>query len=77
MRKLLSLRHWSETFRLIGKLLLSSHVKWWEKALFIFPVALYWIIPADLIPLLPFDDIAITMILAKWFATRMASKYNI
>lgn len=77
MKKLLSLKHWVNTFKLVFKLLLSGQVRWWEKALFLIPVGLYWLIPADLIPLLPIDDIGITMILAHWFAERLSTRYNI
>lgn len=77
MMKLLSLRHWTNTFKQVFKLLLSGQVKWWEKALFLIPVILYWLIPSDLIPLLPVDDIGITMILAHWFAERISRRYNI
>lgn len=75
--KLLSLRHWTNTFKQVFKLLLSGRVRWWEKALFLIPVGLYWLIPADLIPLLPIDDIGVTMILAHWFAERLSNRYNI
>jgi len=76
MRKLLSLRHWRATFGLIFRLLKSKDVSWLDKLLFVIPVALYWVLP-DVLPLLPVDDIAVTMIAAEWFARRMSSKYNI
>jgi hypothetical protein len=76
MGKLLSLRHWGATFSLIYKLIMSRQVLWWEKLIFIVPVAVYWISP-DLMPFLPVDDIAFTMIIAEAFASRMARKYNI
>lgn len=76
MRKLLSLRHWQRTFGLIFRLLRSREVAWGDKLLFVVPVLVYWISP-DVLPLLPIDDIAFTMIVAEWFARRMARKYNI
>ena len=76
MKKLLSLRHWGATFKLIFKLITSSQVLWWEKLIFVVPVIIYWISP-DLMPFLPVDDIAFTMIVAEAFASRMATKYNI
>lgn len=76
MRKLWSLRHWKSTFSLIYKLIISPQVAWWEKLIFVVPVAVYWISP-DLMPFLPIDDIAFTMIVAEAFASRMAKKYNI
>lgn len=76
MKRLLSLRHWRSTFSLIYKLITSNRVAFWEKLLFIVPVAVYWICP-DVLPFLPVDDIAFTMIIAEAFASRMAKKYNI
>lgn len=76
MRKLLSLRHWRNTFTLIFRILKARHVRISDKLLFIIPVLVYWVMP-DLLPFLPVDDIAVTMIVAEWFARRMARKYNI
>lgn len=76
MRKLLSLRHWKMTFTLIYKLLRSRDVAVRDKLLFLVPVIVYWIIP-DVMPFVPIDDIAFTMIIAEWFAGRMGRKYNI
>lgn len=76
MRKLLSLRHWKNTFSLIFRLLKSRHVALTDKLLFVVPVALYWVLP-DALPFIPVDDIAVTMIVAEWFARRMGRKYNI
>ncbi|MDQ6421829.1 hypothetical protein RB620_20585 [Paenibacillus sp. LHD-117] len=76
MRKLLSLRHWKTTFGLIYRLLIAKEVALMDKLLFLVPVIVYWVIP-DLLPFLPIDDIAFTMIIAEWFAHRMGRKYNI
>lgn len=76
MRKLLSLRHWRHTFSLIFRLLKSRDVSIWDKLLFVVPVFLYWVLP-DVMPMIPIDDIAFTMIIAEWFAVRMGKKYNI
>lgn len=76
MRKLLSLRHWRRTFGLIYRILKSREVSVTDKLIFVVPVFVYWVSP-DFMPLLPIDDIAFTMIIAEWFARRMASKYNI
>lgn len=75
MRKLLSLRHWRNTFVRIYQLLLSKDVSWKDKLLFIVPVLLYWVLP-DVMPFMPIDDIAVTMLAAEWFARRMENKYN-
>lgn len=77
MRKLLSLRHWQRTFVRIFQLLKSRDVSLIDKLFFSVPVLLYWVLPDVLpLPLLPVDDIAVTMFLAEWFARRMESKYN-
>jgi uncharacterized membrane protein YkvA (DUF1232 family) len=77
MRKLLSLRHWQRTFGRIWLLLKSRDVSMLDKLLFTVPVFLYWVLPDVLpLPFLPIDDIAVTMILAEWFARRMERKYN-
>lgn len=76
MRKLLSLRHWKSTFLLIYKLLKSNQVSIFDKLLFVVPVLLYWVLP-DVMPFVPIDDIAFTMIVSEWFAVRMGRKYNI
>ena len=38
------------------------------------PAVLYWVLP-DVLPYLPFDDIAVTVILANWFMNRIEKKY--
>ncbi|SFE37668.1 hypothetical protein SAMN04487969_102228 [Paenibacillus algorifonticola] len=75
MHKFLSLRHWQRTFSRIFQLLRSKEVSWKDKLLFLVPVLLYWVLP-DALPYLPFDDIAVTMIVAEWFARRTENKYN-
>jgi len=45
-----------------------------EKLLFGIPVVVYWIMP-DMLPFMPIDDIAVTMMLASWFSDRMERKY--
>ncbi|WP_336787136.1 hypothetical protein [Paenibacillus sp. MMO-177] len=75
MRKWLSLRHWKSTFVRIYKLLVSREVAITDKLLFLVPVILYWVLP-DALPFVPIDDIAVTMLLAEWFARRMEKKYN-
>ncbi|WP_201004937.1 hypothetical protein [Paenibacillus glycanilyticus] len=75
MRKWLSLRHWKSTFVRIYKLIVSREVSITDKLLFLVPVILYWVLP-DALPFVPIDDIAVTMLLAEWFARRMEKKYN-
>ncbi|MFD1953469.1 hypothetical protein ACFSL6_04590 [Paenibacillus thailandensis] len=75
MRKLLSLRHWKNTFVRVYRLLANRNVAWRDKLLFLVPVLLYWVMP-DAIPFLPVDDIAVTMLAAEWFARWMEKKYN-
>ncbi|AJY73408.1 hypothetical protein [Paenibacillus beijingensis] len=75
MRKLLSLRHWRHVFVRIYRIITAPGVTIADKLLFLVPVLLYWVLP-DLLPLLPFDDIAVTMIVAEWFTRRMERKYG-
>ncbi|MFD0870091.1 Uncharacterised protein [Chlamydia abortus] len=74
MRKLLSLKHWSHVFRKVYRLLAASQVPLRVKLLFLIPVLLYWVLP-DVLPFMPLDDIAVTMLAANWFADRIGSKY--
>ncbi|TBL81205.1 hypothetical protein [Paenibacillus thalictri] len=76
MRKLLSLRHWSHIFKRVYKLIVSPHVPFAHKLLFIIPVLLYWVLP-DVMPFTPIDDIAVTMLAAGWFAKWMEGKHGI
>ncbi len=59
----------------VWRLLSSSRVPLGEKLLFIIPAAVYWVMP-DVMPFMPLDDIAVTLLLAGWFATRMEKKYG-
>jgi uncharacterized membrane protein YkvA (DUF1232 family) len=74
VRKLLSLKHWSRVIRRVVRLLIHTEVDWRDKLWFSIPVIIYWIVP-DVLPLLPIDDIAVTMFVANWFAERMEHKY--
>lgn len=69
-----SLRKWKQVAVRVYRLLKSPHVPLRVKLLFVVPVALYWVLP-DVLPGLPFDDIAVTMLLAGWFASAMERKY--
>jgi len=75
IRKLLSLRHWRHVFVRIGRLLVSPHVAMRDKAMFLLPVLLYWVLP-DFLPFLPFDDIAVTMAVAEMYVSYMERKYG-
>lgn len=59
----------------VWRLLSSSKVPLGEKLLFIIPAAVYWVMP-DVMPFMPLDDIAVTLLLAGWFAARMERKYG-
>ncbi|ANE48323.1 hypothetical protein SY83_20840 [Paenibacillus swuensis] len=76
MRKLFSLRRWGHVFRRVIRLVASPAVPLKEKLLFGIPVLLYWVLP-DLLPYLPFDDIAVTMFVANWFSERVEKKYRL
>ncbi|MNI89362.1 hypothetical protein D3C73_1467540 [compost metagenome] len=69
-------RRWFTIIPRIWKLLKSSKVPLWEKLLFLIPAAVYWIAP-DVMPFVPIDDIAVTILLAGWFSSRMERKYGI
>jgi hypothetical protein len=60
----------------VWKLLSSAKVPLREKLLFIIPAVIYWVMP-DVMPFMPIDDIAVTLLLAGWFASRMEKKYLI
>ncbi|MFC5649231.1 hypothetical protein ACFPYJ_08820 [Paenibacillus solisilvae] len=75
MSKLLSLRHWRFVFVRIYRLLISKEVKTMDKLLYLVPVLLYWVMP-DVLPFLPIDDIAVTMIAAEFYTRYMERKYG-
>lgn len=74
LRKLLSLKAWSELFRNSWQYVISPDVALADKLLFTVPVLLYWVLP-DVMPFLPIDDIGVTMLLTGWFVSRMDRKY--
>jgi hypothetical protein len=74
IRKFISLRHWVHVFQRVFRLIASPRVSLKDKLLFMVPVLLYWVLP-DAMPYLPFDDIALTMLVANWFSERMEKKY--
>lgn len=76
MKKLLSIRHWSHVPARVLRLLRSDRIPWGSKLLFIVPVLLYWVLP-DVMPMVPIDDIAVTMLASNWFAERMEKKYSL
>lgn len=67
-------RMWTVVPR-VWRLLTSSRVPLGEKLLFVIPAAVYWVMP-DVLPLIPLDDIAVTLLLAGWFSSRMEKKYG-
>jgi uncharacterized membrane protein YkvA (DUF1232 family) len=75
MRKLLSLRHWRFVFARIYRLLTAKEVRIMDKLLYLVPVLLYWVLP-DVLPFLPIDDIAVTMIAAEFYTRYMERKYG-
>lgn len=74
IRRLLSYKHWRAVSGRVARLIASRDIPLGEKLLFGIPVLLYWVLP-DALPLLPFDDIAVTMIAMNWFAARAERKY--
>ncbi|UVI28217.1 hypothetical protein [Paenibacillus spongiae] len=75
MRKLLSLKHWRHVFVRIFRLLAAKEVRLVDKLVYVVPVLLYWVLP-DVLPFLPIDDIAVTMLAAEWYTRYMERKYG-
>ncbi|MCZ8512023.1 hypothetical protein O9H85_06200 [Paenibacillus filicis] len=74
--KWLSLRRWGHVFRRIIPLLRSPRVPLHEKLLFAIPALVYWVIP-DVMPFIPIDDIAVTLLLMNWFTARAERKFGV
>ncbi|SDC20278.1 hypothetical protein SAMN02799630_00786 [Paenibacillus sp. UNCCL117] len=75
LKRIWSLREWGHVFRRIIPLMLSSRVPLGEKLLFALPALIYWIAP-DLLPFMPIDDIAFTLLLMNGFTNRAERKYG-
>ncbi|SFL25184.1 hypothetical protein SAMN03159341_104259 [Paenibacillus sp. 1_12] len=75
-RRLLSFRNWGHVFQRIIPLLLSSKVPLGEKLLFVIPAVVYWVAP-DLLPFMPVDDIAVSLLLMNFFTNRVERKYAV
>lgn len=73
-RRFWSLRYWSHIFRRTWPLLGSRKVPWFDKLLLTVPALAYWVLP-DVMPMIPIDDMAVTMLLMNWFVTRAERKY--
>ncbi|WP_028539502.1 hypothetical protein [Paenibacillus sp. J14] len=69
-----SLRRWSHIFRRTLPLLTSGNIPLTDKLLLVVPALAYWVLP-DVLPLIPIDDMAVTMMLMDWFVTRAERKY--
>ncbi|SES98863.1 hypothetical protein [Paenibacillus sp. NFR01] len=76
LRKLLSLKQWSHIFRASWSYIASPTVSLGDKLLFAVPALLYWVLP-DVMPVVPIDDIGVTMLLMGWFVSRMERKYPV
>ncbi|MBY9082518.1 hypothetical protein KIH86_11660 [Paenibacillus sp. HN-1] len=74
LKKLLSLKGWSNVLRGTWRYVASPRVSLSDKLLFVVPVALYWVLP-DVMPFMPIDDIGVSMLLMAWFVSRMDRKY--
>ncbi|CAG7650515.1 hypothetical protein ACFQI7_22170 [Paenibacillus allorhizosphaerae] len=73
--RLLSLRRWGHVFSRIVPLLRSPKVPLGEKLLFAVPALVYIVMP-DVLPYLPIDDVAVTLLLMNWFTSRAERKYG-
>ncbi|MNW41391.1 hypothetical protein D3C74_185270 [compost metagenome] len=74
--KLWSFRHWGSIFRRVPRLLTSPRIPLLDKLLLVVPALVYWVIP-DVLPFIPIDDIAVTMLLMNWFVSRAERKDGI
>lgn len=68
--KIWSVRRWAHVFRRLPGLLFSPRVPLTDKLLLIVPAALYWVLP-DVMPFIPIDDMAVTLLLMNWFVDRV------
>ncbi|AOZ94788.1 hypothetical protein [Paenibacillus crassostreae] len=75
LRRLLSYKHWITVLGNLRRYVFSPQVALVDKLMFLIPVIVYWVFPLDLIPGLPIDDIGVTVILMKWFTSRIQRKY--
>lgn len=73
IKRLWSMRHWFHILKRMPRLLFSSEVSLGDKVLLVVPALLYWVLP-DVLPFIPVDDIAVTMLLMDWFVTRTERK---
>lgn len=76
MRKRFRWRRWLALAPRVWRLLRSPRVPVREKLLFAVPALAYWVLP-DAMPFMPLDDVAVTILLAGWFASRVEQKYDI
>ncbi|MNT97965.1 hypothetical protein D3C72_2404280 [compost metagenome] len=57
-------------------MLTSPRIPLLDKLLLVVPALVYWVIP-DVLPFIPIDDIAVTMLLMNWFVSRAERKDGI
>ncbi|WP_138495511.1 hypothetical protein [Paenibacillus pinistramenti] len=69
-RKIWSVRRWIHVFKRVPGLLFSPRVPWMDKLLLLVPAVLYWVLP-DVLPFIPVDDMAVTLLLMNWFVDRV------
>ncbi|WP_223069867.1 hypothetical protein [Paenibacillus caui] len=68
-RKIGSIRRWIHVFKILPGLLFSARVPLADKLLLLVPAVLYWVLP-DVLPFIPIDDMAVTLLLMNWFVDR-------
>ncbi|WP_276356406.1 hypothetical protein [Cohnella caldifontis] len=69
-------RLWSRLPSRVWNIIRSPQVSLRDKLLFVIPVGLYWVLP-DVMPFVPIDDAAVTVLAAMWYAGRMERKYGL
>ncbi|HZG57749.1 hypothetical protein [Paenibacillus sp.] len=74
MKKWLKLSTWVRLVSRTFTYLRAPDIPLREKALLLVPAALYWVLP-DVLPYVPVDDLAVTLLLSNWFLHRIESKF--
>ncbi|UUZ93829.1 hypothetical protein LJK87_03820 [Paenibacillus sp. P25] len=74
--KWLSLRRWGHVFRRILPCCGHPGFPCTKSSLFAVPAIIYWVMP-DVLPWVPIDDMAVTLLLMNWFTARAERKYRV
>lgn len=75
-RKIASVKRTGHSLRRLVPILRSPKVPMKEKLLFTVPALVYWIVP-DVLPYMPWDDIAVSLLLLNAFTERAERKFGV